>query len=89
MLRQQHSRISKSPSLSLLKAGIFCVAAYFWSTLQPKSYSINWRKLFENGIKPVRQNGVQRPKRAFGADLEAAEASNVAPCQFLFFSVLF
>ena len=33
---QRYSRISKSPSLSLLKAGIFCVAAYFWSTCQVK-----------------------------------------------------
>ena len=48
--------------------------------------TLNWRKLFKNGIKRVRQNGVQRPKRAFGAELEAAEASNVLPppCQFLF-----
>ena len=51
---------------------------------------LNWRKLFENGIKPVRQNGVQRPKRAFGAELEAAEASNVPPLfvKFLFAYVL-
>ena len=39
---------------------------------------------------PVRQNGVQRPKRAFGAELEAAEASNVPPLfvKFLFAYVL-
>ena len=79
MLRQQHSRISKSSSLSLLKAGIFCVAAYFWSTLQPKPYSIYWRKLFESVLKPVRQNGCpEGPSGPFGAELEAAEASNVS-----------
>ena len=46
--------------------------------------TLNWRKLFESATKPIRPNGVQRPKRAFGAELEAAEASNVSSCPFLF-----
>ena len=47
--------------------------------MQVKPYPINRRKLFESVFKLVRQNGVQGPKRAFGAEREAAEASNVLP----------
>ena len=40
------------------------------------AHRLNWRKLFENGIKPVRQDG-SRAQAGPGAELEAAEASNV------------
>ena len=38
--------------------------------MQVKLYPIYWRKLLENVFKLVRQNGVQRPKRAFGEVFE-------------------
>ena len=46
------------------------------------------RRLFVVVFKPVRQNG-SRAQAGPGAELEAAEASNVFPCQFLFLAFPF
>ena len=45
------------------------------------------RRLFVVVFKPVRQDG-SRAQAGPGAELEAAEASNVSSCQFLFSSLL-
>ena len=53
---------------------IFCVAAYFWSTIQVKPYPINRRRLLVSVFKPVRPLGFQRDEIPLAQDHKGLEA---------------
>ena len=74
-------RLTADQACLYLTADVFFIATDDF--LQPP-HKLNWQKLLETVTKLVRPNGVQRPKRAFGAEIEAEEASIVSLCQFLF-----
>ena len=76
---QRYSRISKSDRIELARFQSSFVLRRISGALDNQANSIDWRKLFGSVIKPVRPNGVQRPKRAFGAELEGLERPERLP----------